>query len=269
MHSNSQACPVGASDIADYYDVFCQRQINDFVHGNRRVAAAIELALREIPINAGSLLDIGCGIGISSHAFAEAKPQLQVVAVDISPRSIDIAKRLFDRPNLKFEASDLSNVPTDRSFDVICLLDVYEHIPPQRVTEFHQFISRALTDRGKVIVTCPSPLHQRYLLEFNPDGLQIVDETRELSDFVTFACDIGATIVHFEWVDVWRSNQYVHVVMERSPELVPVRKSRPRTRASRFNLSKRAANFLAKRQRHRGENERRERVMSRLGIDVA
>ena len=46
---------------------------------------------------------------------------------------------------------------------------------------FHGTIARSLSDTGTVIMTTPSPLHQKHLRTHKPEGLQVVDETLELS----------------------------------------------------------------------------------------
>ena len=221
FRSGSLRCPLVAaastSDIASFYDDFSTRLLRDYVRGNRRVQAAIALVLDSIPPRAHSLLDIGCGIGVSSHAVARANGHLQVVAADISPRNIAIAKRLFDDANLSFHVSDMSTIPDGSPFDVISILDVYEHIPSDRRHGFHRVVSQCLKPDGVVVVTCPTPLHQEYLRHYEPGGLQVIDETITLKDILRLADDIDACVTRYEMISMWRQNQYFHAVLQRSP----------------------------------------------------
>ena len=218
----STSSTASGSEIASFYDEFSTRLLRDYVKGNPRVQAAVQLVLDSIPTRARSLLDIGCGIGFSSHTFARANSHLQVVAVDISPRNIDIAKRLFDAANLSFRVSDMSTVPSDSPFDVISLLDVYEHIPQEHRRQVHHVLSQSLKPDGVVVVTCPTPLHQQYLRDHEPAGLQVVDESITLKDIVQLADDIGACVTRYEMIPMWRRNQYFHAVLQRSPSCEPI-----------------------------------------------
>ena len=257
------------SDIASFYDDFSTRLLRDYVRGNRRVQAAVELVLHSIPPRARSLLDIGCGIGFSSHRFARAHGHLQVVGVDISRRNIDIAKRLFDDANLSFRISDMSTGPTESPFDVISLLDVYEHIPQDRRLQFHRVLSQCLTPDGVVVVTCPTPLHQQYLRRHEPGELQVVDEAITLNDISRLADDIDACVTRYEMISMWRRNQYFHAILQRSPPYEPV----PPTPAVGDSRTARVARKIRQSIGLDANNaeasaDRRRRVYRRLGVLV-
>jgi 2-polyprenyl-6-hydroxyphenyl methylase / 3-demethylubiquinone-9 3-methyltransferase len=75
------------------------------------------------------LLDIGCGGGVLTEEFASMG--CQVTGIDISPRSIEIARMHAGRTGLTIEyqigsATHLSFEPA--SFDVVSCCDVLEHI---------------------------------------------------------------------------------------------------------------------------------------------
>ena len=266
MATNPAALP---SDIAAFYDDFSTRLLRDYVRGNRRVQAAVALVLDSIPARAHSLLDVGCGIGFSSHTLARANGHVQVVAVDISPRNIEIATRLFDDANLAFHVSDMSSVPDGAPFDVVSILDVYEHVPPDRRDGFHRVLSQCLKPDGVVVLTCPTPLHQDYLRQYEPDGLQIIDETITLKDILRLADDIDACVTRYEMISVWRQNQYFHAVLQRSPSYEPMSP----TPAVADSIGARVARRLLRslgRDAITSESsaDRRTRVHRRLGLEV-
>jgi len=64
-------------------------------------------------------------------------------------------------------------VPRLAPYDMITLLDVYEHIPRSEWAQFNAILRAAIADDGTIVVTVPSPLHQNHLLQVNPSGLQI------------------------------------------------------------------------------------------------
>lgn len=253
------------TQIASYYDEFSQRLLRDYVRGNPRVAAAIEFVLNCCSGEERRLLDVGCGIGNSSQVFASAFPEVQVWGVDISPKNIETASRLFETEQLSFAVADLSEVPDGGPFDLIAMLDVYEHIPLDARDRLHQTLSQSLAPSGKVALTIPSKYHQDYLHEHKPEGLQIVDETILLDDLQRLANDLNATITQYRHTDVWQTNDYVHVLMERAPRYEK-RRSAPRARTP---IRRRIASRLFPgRERKRARQSRMQIVRERLGIDI-
>jgi len=254
-------------EIADFYDEFNARLLRDYVIGNPRVDAAVQRVISVITPNTRNVLDVGCGIGTSSAEYLQRAPWIEVVGVDISPANINTASKLFTNSKLRFCVSDMSEAPADAPFDLIAMLDVYEHVPREHWPTFNQVIARSLGECGVVVMTTPSPLHQEYLRAHKPDGLQIVDETVELKDIVQLAADIGATITLYEWVNVWRTNQYVHVVLERQPQLTPVK--RKTGRRKRQTLAQRIRGMFQRRPMQGLQNERRQQVRDRLGVTIS
>jgi len=169
-----------------YYDQAASHGLADYAYGNPRVDAAIEHALRSIPSSARTILDIGCGIGRSSWEFERHFPSASILAIDLSPKRIDLARLLFPSTRIDFrvlnilDASD--SLPT---FDAIVMLDVYEHIAQSARVHFHQFICERLNPGGTWILSCPTIAHQEYLRKSNPGGLQPIDENVSEHDLRT------------------------------------------------------------------------------------
>jgi 2-polyprenyl-3-methyl-5-hydroxy-6-metoxy-1,4-benzoquinol methylase len=204
-------------EIADYYDVFSNRLIGDFVNGNRRIAKAIDRVKSVITPQDRKILDIGCGIGISTAEYIESHPHLHATGVDISPVNIQVAQSLFPSSQIKFAVSNLTDGVVEGKFDVIALLDVYEHVPRQEWTTFNAVLNKLLNERGRIVITTPSDLHQEYLKKHYPEALQIVDETVFFEDVLQLARDTRTTVVVYEIVSVFRSNDYLHLVLDRNP----------------------------------------------------
>ena len=219
--------------IAAFYDDFSHRLLRDYVKGNLRVSRAIETVETQIDDGVSRILDVGCGIGTSSFRFKSRRNAVTVQGVDISTRNVEIARQLFGQPGLHFSVSDMSEVPPGGPYDLIAMIDVYEHIPLDRHHEFHRVLRESLTPEGRIVLTTPTHLHQEYLAANHPEGLQVVDETLRLEDFVALAEDVGGTITKFEMVSVWHSYDYAHVVIRRSLKFTPV--PRRRFLLGRFN----------------------------------
>ena len=212
--------------IAGFYDGFGQQLLDDYVKGNPRVEAAIESVEAHLRSGVSRVLDIGCGIGASSYSFRAGRAWLTVHGVDISPKNIEIARRLFAHAGMEFTASDMSQVPSGEPYDLIAMLDVYEHIPREKWPGFHRVLGKTLAGDGTIVLTTPTFLHQDHLAKHCPEGLQVVDETVTIEDVTRLASDVGATVTRFEMQSIWHTNDYVHAVLERSPQYRSVGKRR-------------------------------------------
>ena len=105
----------------------------DEITGPVNTANAVEWA-STVPIPAAdgpvTVLDVGCGTGISSAAWAERlAPNGRVVAFDNSLRMVQEGKRARPRGNLRWLCCDALSVPLpDDSVDLIAALHVWPHI---------------------------------------------------------------------------------------------------------------------------------------------
>lgn len=259
---------VSKDAISSFYDAHSAKMLRDYVDGNIRVSAAIDLVIATLKGRRGRLLDIGCGIGISSNAFLKSLPGFEVLGIDISPRSIEIANRLFADPRVAFAVSDMSTLPAGGPFDAIAMIDVYEHFPRNEWPRLNATLSQCLAPDGVLILTTPSPFHQRYLEQHNPAGLQIVDETVELADIVNLAEALNGTVTHYRLEDCWRSNQYLHVVIDRAPKYEKPNLLRADDRSLARKAIDRAMHLLTTGKDRIAASERRARVRKRLGLNL-
>lgn len=202
-------------EIEKYYDNFRGKLIQDFLRPNIRIENAIKSSLAKIPFDTKSILDLGFGLGWSTYEFARAFPDSKVEGYDISEELTKAATAIFNLPNLLYTSLDLtSNFPSGK-FDVIVMLDVFEHIPLLARAKFYGHIKESLTENGRVIFTCPTVYHQNYLREFKPEGLQPVDEYVDLEVIKEFAIGTNTNICHFEFLDIWNKRDYLFCVIER------------------------------------------------------
>jgi len=203
----------------EYYNKFDKKLINDYVLGNKRIVNAIRQLGSFIPKNSKNILDIGCGLGWSSHEFAKAFSTSEVLAVDLSPVLIDTASKLFDsQNNLTFKSYDLTQGLPKNIYNAIVMIDVYEHIPLVDRVEFHKSIKNILAKNGRFILACPSKYHQDYLKKNNPSGLQPVDEDVDFETINNIAKDIDGEVTFFEYQNIWNNYDYLYAVIERNPQ---------------------------------------------------
>jgi release factor glutamine methyltransferase len=83
----------------------------------------VDLALREIPRRTEwTILDLGTGSGAIAIAIASERPLATVVATDISPAAVEVARqnaRQLDVPNIEFLEGDWTEPVHGRTFNVV------------------------------------------------------------------------------------------------------------------------------------------------------
>lgn len=76
----------------------------------------------------GRVLDVGCGIGSLDYEIARSNDRLNVLAIDLSSQSIDVARQYNALPNIEYACRPLESV--EGEFDCIIFVDVFHHVPP-------------------------------------------------------------------------------------------------------------------------------------------
>jgi SAM-dependent methyltransferase len=238
----------------DFYNAFAAEVLlEDFGRLNQRQDAVRELCREFVPRGA-RVLEVGCGAGINAKFLQTIASH--VVGIDISDRNIEVAREYASAPNAVFKVLDVLHSAEDLSemgpFDAIVLPDVIEHVPLELHGRLFEALESVLAERGRVILTYPSPEYQEHLKKHEPKKLQLVDETVELADILRHT---SLRPCYFRYRDVWHVNQYVHLVLTsdrsfRGEEavLTPVERFRYRVRKRTWRYRNRA--FL-KRMRRR------------------
>lgn len=233
--------------VQAYYDERVEGKIRDFTHANPRIEAGIELVAEWAPPKPKRVLEIGCGIGATCWRMARAWPEAEVIGADVSPISIEVAKTCFRRPNLSYRAGLVHEGIFAGSFDLVLLMDTYEHIAPSDRTALHTAIKSLLSDDARVIMTIPTPIVLSYLREANPSEIQPVDEDVTPQDIVVLARDTNTQLLYYREVGIWHYGDYAHVVVGRYQSLadVKLREYRPAGAAA---LKQHAKRFFGNRQ---------------------
>lgn len=110
----------------------------------------------------GSVLDIGCGVGLID--FYLAKKGYKVTAIDISSRAIDLAKESainLGLKNVDFHVRNVENELVEKKYDFIICSEVIEHVLDP--TALLSKIFSISTDNTVIIISAPisqSPLYK-------------------------------------------------------------------------------------------------------------
>jgi 2-polyprenyl-3-methyl-5-hydroxy-6-metoxy-1,4-benzoquinol methylase len=117
-----------------------------------RIKVAFEYVKKNI--NKKKVLDFGCGSGVLSYLLA--KNGYEVTSSDIEFSPLKLVKEKIDfPPNISFIEGDIitKDLP-DNSFDIICAMDVLEHI--DNLSDYIKLFKRLLTPDGIIIVSGPT-----------------------------------------------------------------------------------------------------------------
>jgi SAM-dependent methyltransferase len=206
------------TDAKHFYDNFIDKLENDFKIGNRRMISAIEFMKIQINSFASkAVLDIGCGIGWSSHVLAAQREVDRVHAIDLSDKLIQKAQQVFPSRKIRYETVDVLGLADHAmgTFDAIVMLDVYEHIPLAGRPGFHRALRDLLSPGGQLLLTCPTISHQHYLRIHNPAGLQPVDEDVGLPQLLQLGADTGTQLDYYHVVSIWSDRDYFHAALRK------------------------------------------------------
>jgi hypothetical protein len=153
-----------------------------------------------------------------------------VIGVDLSPGSIEVARTCFRRANLAFRAGRLGECGLSGEFDLILMMDVYEHIARSERPALHGLLRQLLSPESRLLLMIPTPAHQDYLRANLPQGLQPVDQDVSPEDVLRLGAEIGARLLCYREVGVWRYGDYFHAVLGRTRRLPDVALRRPKAR---------------------------------------
>ncbi len=114
-----------------------------------------ERAIRLLPQN-GSVLEIGCGVGITLAIIRKHRPDVKIVAADIDTECLKISsERVPDLQQVKIHESN-SFTEIGRGYDMIIASHVVEHLK-NPYESMQQFIEMLLPG-GYLVVAVPNPV---------------------------------------------------------------------------------------------------------------
>jgi ubiquinone/menaquinone biosynthesis C-methylase UbiE len=114
---------------------------------------AIEIAGRIKPSAANVVLEIACGTGrVTRHLRNSLSPASRLIATDLSPDMMDVAKENLNNSNIEWQIADAQELPfEDNSVDLIVCAFGYMFVP-DKVKAFAE-ARRVLRPGGKLLFT--------------------------------------------------------------------------------------------------------------------
>lgn len=187
-------------DVAQFYDQFANQQIRTGVN-SRHLSIISKLKKAGLQPH-HSVLEVGCGIGTVSQLIAKNTPKGEVLAVDISPESVEQAKSIWKgSDNLRFEVSDMKNFhKPDLLFDVIVFPDVLEHIPVEDHFALFETIKNHSHTDTFIFIHIPAPRFLEWMITNEPEKLQVIDQPLDTGELVS---KLSANEFYLEKMDTY------------------------------------------------------------------
>lgn len=175
--------------VVSFYDQYVSKQ--EKIGINSRHYHILEKLLASGLSAHHRVLEIGCGIGTVSHLIAKKVKNGKVLAVDISPESIQKARSLWkDQKNLDFEVSDMNNFhKPGQVFDYIVFPDVLEHIPIDQHFSIFETVKRHSHSETSIFIHIPSPRFLEWMIKKEPEKLQVIDQPLNTGQLIKSVTD--------------------------------------------------------------------------------
>ena len=159
-------------------------------------------------VNSGeTVLDIGCGNGFLAFDVASQVEDVELTGIDMNETNILFAKSSYHHPGLRFY---LGNALTDlpgKTFDVVILSNVLEHI--EKRVEFLKDIKRIISP-NRLLLRVPLferdwrvPLMEELGIDYRLDPTHFVEYVYEDFESEVRLGGFSITEKEFRWGEAW------------------------------------------------------------------
>lgn len=207
-------------EVKSYYDLNVKNKVGAYINRNLRLEIAFNTLVRYWPLNVKTVLEVGSGAGDNAARIRKKWSDISIIGLDISPKSVEIANRLFgDGENITFIQGLLNKNLFTTKFDVIVLFDVYEHIANDDKPFFNEQLAALLNEGGTLFLTFPTPRHLSFYKKYRPEALQLVDEDIDIHILSKLALDTDTELIYYSDVNVWKQGDFAHAVLRKRDKI--------------------------------------------------
>ncbi len=140
--------PLEDESLTDYYSRMAKRYMSFPV---KRVLSRI----RSLGVERGLALDVGTGPGIFPLRIARSLPEIEFLAIDLSPAMTKVAqenaKEMGLEDRIHFQVGSAYALPLkDKSIDLLISLNTLHHL--EDPLPFFNEVARVLKERGKFVI---------------------------------------------------------------------------------------------------------------------
>jgi 2-polyprenyl-3-methyl-5-hydroxy-6-metoxy-1,4-benzoquinol methylase len=103
----------------------------------------------------GQVLDIGCGFGLFSLYYAQCRPEVRFMGLDLSARRIEMAQQAAARlgvSNASYAAGDATAYRCDGQYAAVYMLDIIHHIPEETVRPLLEQLYKSVSPGGVLLI---------------------------------------------------------------------------------------------------------------------
>ncbi len=160
-----------------------------------------------LTIQPQNILDLGCGVGMSTFALQEIYPDAQVTGVDLSPYFLAVAKY---RAQQKLNCADINWVHapaeatglTASSFDLVSACLMFHELPQIPTSEIIKEAERLLNPGGYLTIMDMNPNSEKFQ-KMPPYVLTLLKSTEPyLDQYFTFDFEQALGAANFEVITV-------------------------------------------------------------------
>jgi len=152
---------VSAEELRRYYETSARYIADMRAHDPGYFRKYVDLVARYAV--GDTLLELGCGAGVSTAQIARRLSRVQCLGSDISTPAIQHAQWAQRMPNLRFAVADANNLPfADESFSMVASCDCLEHVPNLEAALSESM--RVTKPGGRIIVKAPNHLSPIYTI---------------------------------------------------------------------------------------------------------
>lgn len=204
--------------IVSYYDEHVKSKLNDYIKINPRIEYGWGTIKRFAPHQPLRILEVGCGMGNVCSRMRKHWPNARITGIDISTQSIQIAQKLFGDDKLNFKETILLPDTFDEQFDLIVFMDVYEHIAVNDRPAVHAALLKLLKNKGRIILTVPTPHNLKWSMVNKPETMQPVDEFISFETISKLSADTDTEVILYQVKNIWNTGDYAHIVLEKNDD---------------------------------------------------
>ncbi len=207
------------SKIINFYDDYSTQQVELGINERQH---AILNGIKKIALSQQSslnILEIGCGIGTMTELLATNFQKSKIIALDISPVSIEIAKVKYkENKNISFYVADVCEFDfKNQIFDIIVLPDVIEHIPIEDHSILFKKLEQILNLNGFIYINIPNPYYLEWVHENRPELLQVIDQPLFLDKLVPDIYNNKLHIHTLETYSIWvKDSDYLKIILKKN-----------------------------------------------------
>lgn len=192
-------------DTAEYYDSVGINDRNYKIHSLLR-----HFGLKK----EAKVLEIGCGVGVQTSLLF--KKVAHIVALDLSERSIILAKEKYQRVrDVEWKAADIFEIEITTQFDIILLADVLHYIPEEKYGNLFEKMAKNLAQNGYIFIHSPTAAFVEWCRKNDNSKLNLDDIAIDNQQVAAACQSNNLTIVHYQQYSLWhQSPDYQYWVIQ-------------------------------------------------------